>query len=63
MSRQRRLLATPGMGKPDWWIVSEVAKRMGFDTQFSYRSELDIFNEYVAQTQLGNKEDQPTARA
>ncbi|CZF79595.1 Nitrate reductase [Grimontia celer] len=63
ISRQRRLLPTPGMGKPDWWIVSEVAKKMGFEKQFSYRSELDIFNEYVEQTRLGNEVGKSTARA
>ena len=30
ISRQRRLLPSPGVAKPDWWIISEVAKRMGF---------------------------------
>ncbi|SKA57179.1 assimilatory nitrate reductase catalytic subunit [Enterovibrio nigricans DSM 22720] len=62
ISRQRRLLPTPGQGMPDWWIVCEVAKRMGFDRAFTYRSEVDIFNEYVAQTALGNKQGEPTKR-
>ena len=30
ISRQRRFLPLPGEAKPDWWIVSEVARRMGF---------------------------------
>ena len=34
ISRQRAFLATPGEARADWWIVAEVAKRMGFDEAF-----------------------------
>jgi assimilatory nitrate reductase catalytic subunit len=54
ISRQRRLLPTPGEGKPDWWIMSEVAKRMGFGHAFDYLHEGDVFNEYVRMTGLDN---------
>ncbi|MEJ2762555.1 molybdopterin-dependent oxidoreductase [Photobacterium sp. MCCC 1A19761] len=54
ISRQRRLLPTPGDGKPDWWIISEVAKRMRFGHAFDYRHEADIFREYSRMTALGN---------
>jgi assimilatory nitrate reductase catalytic subunit len=37
----------PGEARPDWWIVSQVAQRMGFDG-FSYRSPADIFREHAA---------------
>ena len=30
ISRQRQFLPEPGESKADWWIVSEVARRMGF---------------------------------
>ena len=30
ISRQRAFLPLPGEAKPDWWIVAEVARRMGF---------------------------------
>ena len=36
------------MAQPDWWIVCEVAKRMGFATAFSYGSAADIFREHAA---------------
>ena len=36
ISRQRRFLPPPGEAKPDWWIVSEVARRMGFADAFAY---------------------------
>ncbi|WP_332308903.1 nitrate reductase [Enterovibrio coralii] len=60
ISRQRRIMPSPGQAKPDWWIISEVAKRMGFSDAFDYRTELDIFNEYAAQTELGNQANNPT---
>ncbi len=62
ISRQRRLLPTPGEGKPDWWIVSEVGKRMGFHHAFDYPTEAHIFQEYVAMTMIGNHEGDTTKR-
>ena len=56
ISRQRRILPTPGLGKPDWWIISEVAKKMGFASAFDYKHEGQIFDEYVKMTALGNRE-------
>lgn len=54
ISRQRRLLPSPGEAKPDWWIISEVAKRMGFDQAFNYLHEGEVFREYAMMTQLDN---------
>ena len=56
ISRQRRILPTPGLGKADWWIISEVAKRLGFGSAFNYAHEGKIFDEYVKMTALGNRE-------
>jgi assimilatory nitrate reductase catalytic subunit len=47
ISRQRPFLAMPGETKPDWWIVSEVAKRMGFGAAFPYVCAADIFREHA----------------
>ncbi|WEM41493.1 nitrate reductase [Photobacterium sp. DA100] len=55
ISRQRRLLPSPGEAKPDWWIISEVAKKMGFGHAFDYQSEADIFCEYAQMTTLGQE--------
>lgn len=55
ISRQRRLLPTPGEGKPDWWIISEVAKKMGFGHGFNYLHEAEIFSEYATMTGLENE--------
>ncbi len=32
-----RFLPLPGEAKPDWWIVTQVAQRMGFADAFAYR--------------------------
>ena len=47
ISRQRPFLPPPGDARPDWWIVSEVAKRMGHARAFPYRSAADIFREHA----------------
>lgn len=52
ISRQRSFLPLPGDAKPDWWIVSEVAKRMGFAEAFSYDGPHAIFEEYARSTTL-----------
>ena len=48
ISRQRAFLPLPGETKPDWWIVTQVARRMGFADAFPYRSAADIFREHAA---------------
>ena len=54
ISRQRRFLALPGEAKPDWWIVSQVARRMGFTKDFAYESAADIFREHAALSAFEN---------
>lgn len=56
ISRQRRVLPTPGDGKPDWWIISQLAQKMGFGEAFDYVHEGEIFDEYVKMTALGNRD-------
>ena len=48
ISRQRAFLPPPGEAKPDWWIVSEVAKRLGFGDAFAYDGPAAIFREHAA---------------
>lgn len=47
ISRQRSLLSPAGESKHDWWIITEVAKRMGFAEAFPYESQVDIFREHA----------------
>ncbi|MFA0449415.1 molybdopterin oxidoreductase family protein [Vibrio breoganii] len=54
ISRQRRILPSPGEAKPDWWIISQVAQKMGFKEAFDYIHEGEIFAEYAKLTTLGN---------
>ncbi len=54
ISRQRRFLDAPGLAQPDWWIVTEVAKRMGFADGFAYQSPQEIFIEHAALSGVGN---------
>jgi len=54
ISRQRSFLEPFGESKPDWWILCEVAKRMGFAHAFSYDGPADIFREHAALSGLNN---------
>ncbi len=47
ISRQRAFLDSPGAAQPDWWIVSEVAKRMGYAAHFDYASAAQVFAEHA----------------
>ncbi len=46
ISRQRALFPLPGEAKPDWWIVKEVARRMGWGTAFAYDRPAEIWREH-----------------
>jgi len=54
ISRQRAFLPAPGEARPDWWIVSEVAKRLGFGAAFDYKSAAAIFREHAALSAFEN---------
>ncbi len=47
ISRQRALFKASGSAKPDWWIITQVARRMGFEQEFHYQSTADIFREHA----------------
>jgi len=55
ISRQRPFLKAFGQAKADWWIISEVAKRMGYGAAFNYQHAADIFKEHAALSGLNNK--------
>jgi assimilatory nitrate reductase catalytic subunit len=54
ISRQRSFLRAPGSARPDWWIVTEVAKRMGHAEAFAYNAPADIFAEHAALSAFKN---------
>ena len=47
ISRQRSFLLSPGSSRADWWIIKEVAARLGFAESFNYSCAVDIFREYA----------------
>jgi assimilatory nitrate reductase catalytic subunit len=55
ISRQRPFLPLPGEVRPDWWIISQVAKRMGFAHGFAYFSPGQIFAEHVGLSAFENE--------
>ena len=55
VSRQRPFVPAPGQAKADWWIITEVAQRMGFADAFPYQHERDIFAEYSALTAVAGQ--------
>jgi assimilatory nitrate reductase catalytic subunit len=55
ISRQRAFLDPPGESKPDWWIVSQIAKRLGFGAAFDFGSAADVFREHAALSAFENE--------
>lgn len=47
ISRQQAFRPLAGEAKPDWWIICEVAKVMGYETAFDFNSAADIFREHA----------------
>ena len=54
ISRQRPFRDAQGNAKPDWWIMSEVAKSMGYGKSFKYSGPSDIFAEHAALSEFEN---------
>ena len=54
ISRQRPFLSAPEEARPDWWIITEVARRMGFGAAFDYTSPGQIFAEHAELSALEN---------
>ena len=55
ISRQRAFLSAPGEARPDWWIMGEVARRLGFGAAFGFNSAADIFREHAALSAFENE--------
>jgi assimilatory nitrate reductase catalytic subunit len=47
ISRQRAFMPLAGSAKPDWWILCEVARRLGWGDGFGYTSPAKIFTEHA----------------
>jgi assimilatory nitrate reductase catalytic subunit len=55
ISRQRPFLPAPGEAQPDWWIVTQVAQRMGFGAEFPYQLAADVFREHAQLSAFENE--------
>ena len=44
IQRVRQAVDPPGQAKPDWWIISQLAQRMGIPG-FDYQAPSEVFNE------------------
>ncbi|MEM1345281.1 MAG: molybdopterin-dependent oxidoreductase [Pseudomonadota bacterium] len=48
ISRQRAFLPTPGEARPDWKIICDVGRAMGWEDAFAHESPAAVFREYAA---------------
>jgi assimilatory nitrate reductase catalytic subunit len=48
ISRQRKFMKGPEQARSDWWMICQVAQKMGFKAAFNYQNEADIFREHAA---------------
>jgi assimilatory nitrate reductase catalytic subunit len=54
ISRQRGFLPSAGEARADWWIICQVAQRLGFADAFAYQHPFQIFDEYSRLTAFEN---------
>lgn len=55
ISRQHTLTRAPGEARHDWWIMTQVAQKLGFGEAFSYQSPRDVFVEHAALSGFRNE--------
>ncbi|WP_417743471.1 molybdopterin oxidoreductase family protein, partial [Salipiger sp.] len=55
ISRQRAALPAPGQARPDWEILAEVGRRMGWHEAFDYTGPAEIFREHAALSGLAGR--------
>ena len=48
-------MAPPGEARPDWAILAEVGRRMGWHDAFDYAAPAEIFREYAALSGIAGK--------
>ncbi|MGV6848461.1 MAG: nitrate reductase [Marinibacterium sp.] len=48
ISRQRPFMAAPGQARPDWDILADVGRRMGWAAAFDFANEAEVFREFAA---------------
>ncbi|WP_296519329.1 nitrate reductase [Rhodoplanes sp.] len=48
ISRQRAVLPLPGEARPDWWMVAQVAQKLGHGEAFAWMGPAGVFREHAA---------------
>lgn len=48
ISRQRRFIDPVGEAKPDWWLLAQVARRLGYGDAFGWQHPHEVFTEHAA---------------
>ncbi|MDP1631251.1 MAG: nitrate reductase [Caulobacter sp.] len=56
ISRQRALFPAPGLARPDWRIIADVAGAMGFGDGFAWPSQASVFREWARLTAFENSD-------
>ena len=62
ISRQRNFMPAMGNAKPDWWIISKVAQKLGHTSAFNYQHPYQIFSEHARLSAFENDCDGFPAR-
>ncbi len=55
ISRQRALLPPSGEARPDWWALSQVGQRLGYQEAFDYQAPWQIFREHARLSAFENQ--------
>ncbi|MEM6159541.1 nitrate reductase [Erwinia sp. P6884] len=55
ISRQRGFVPPAGEARPDWWILAQVAQRLGFQAAFNWNHPAAIFREHAALSGFENE--------
>ncbi|GIX30305.1 MAG: nitrate reductase [Porticoccaceae bacterium] len=54
ISRCRGAVPPPGEARPDWWMLAQVARRLGHGRAFDWRHPAEIFREHAALSAFEN---------
>jgi assimilatory nitrate reductase catalytic subunit len=54
ISRQRAFRKAPGVAKPDWWAITEVANKLGYKQSFNYQTAHSVFLEHARLSSFEN---------
>ena len=54
ITRQRAFRPAPGEARPDWWMLAEIGRRMGWAEHFAWSSAAAVFREHAALTAFEN---------